>query len=149
MASTMHDDAMRDDRMQDNIGESRSLGALFGELWRETATLFRAETQLASAELGEKVSQVETGLISVGSGIALLTAGFVILLMAAVNGLERILPPEQASWLSPLIVGAVVGIIGIAVLAKGRSNLRAQNLTPERTVRTLRDDANLGREHLQ
>jgi xanthine/uracil permease len=129
--------------------ESRSIAALFGDLWRETSTLFRAETELATAELGEKVSQVQTAVLSIGIGIALLTAAFIILLMAAANGLAPALPERYASWLSPLIIGAVVAVVGIAVLAAARNRLAATSLKPRRTVRALRDDADLGREHLQ
>lgn len=139
MASTMHNE----------LPQSRSLGALFGELWRETSTLFRAETRLATAELGEKVAQIETAVMSIGIGAAVLIAAFIILLMAAVNGLALVLPAQYAVWLSPLIIGVVVAVIGIAVLAKGRNDLKARNLKPERTVQTLRDDAEFGREHLQ
>jgi len=138
MASTMHKE----------LPQSRSLGALFGELWRETSTLFRAETRLASAEFGEKVAQIETAAVSIGIGAAVLMAAFIILLMAAVNGLALALPAQYATWLSPLIVGVVVAVIGIAALVKGSHDLKARNLMPERTVRTLRDDAHFGREHV-
>ena len=135
--------------MQNEARDSRSIGALFADLWRETSTLFRAETQLATTELGEKVSRVETAVLSIGIGIALLTAAFIILLTAAVNGLAPALPDRIAPWLSPLIIGAVVAVIGIAVLAAARSRLGAASLKPRRTVQALRDDVNLGREHLQ
>lgn len=129
--------------------ERRSLIGLFSDLWRETSALFRAEAELAKVELSEKVSQIQAAIISLAVGGAILLAAILVLLDAIVNGLAQVLPPEQAPWLSPLIVGAVVGVIGFVLLAKGRRDLEARSLTPTRTLHSLRRDAQLTREHLR
>src|SRR5512139_3165331 len=82
----------------------RTLTGLFADLWRETSTLLRDEVALAKAELHEKVAQLGSGVSAVAAGGAILFAGFVVLLFAAVAGLALVLPPEHASWLAPLIV---------------------------------------------
>ena len=116
------------------VPERRTLIGLFSDLWRETSALFRAEAELAKAELSQKVSQVQTAIVSLAVGGAILLAAFLVLLDAIVNGLAQALPPEQAPWLSPLIVAVVVGIIGFIMLAKGRRDLEARSLTPTRTM---------------
>ena len=44
-----------------------------------------------------------------------------------------------------LIVGGVVLLVGVVMLLKGISNMKKLNLTPERTLETLKSDASLVR----
>jgi hypothetical protein len=133
--------------MHSNQAEGRSLMALFSDLWRETSTLVHEEAELAKAEMSEKVSQVGTGLAEIAVGGAILFAGFIVLLFAAVGGLQLLMPEDLGRWLAPLLVGLVVMIVGYIALAKGRRELKANNLAPDRTLASLRADANLVREH--
>ncbi len=134
---------------RNDVAERRSLIGLVSDLWRETSALFRAEAELAKVELSEKVSQIQTAIISLAVGGAILLAAVLLLLDAAVNALAQVLPPEQAPWLAPLIVGVVVGIIGFVALAKGRRDLEARSLAPTRTMHSLRRDAALTKEHFR
>jgi hypothetical protein len=128
--------------------EGRSLIALFSDLWRETSTLVHKEAELAKAELSEKVSQVSNGLAELAVGGLIVFAGFIILLMAASNGLAHVLPEEHADWLAPLIVGLVVTAFGVAAVLRGRSNIKPDSLAPERTLESLRQDAQMVKGHV-
>ena len=130
-----------------DYAQGRSLMGLFADLWRETQTLVHQETQLAKAELSEKVSQVATGAGEIAAGGAVLFAGFIVLLFAAVGALELMIASPHASWLAPLIVGLVVMIIGYIVLSRGRKQIKAESLAPERTMQSLQRDARLAKEH--
>src|SRR3954465_4737933 len=125
----------------------RSLFALFSDLWRETSTLVHEEAELAKAEMSEKVSQLSTGLAELAIGGLIVFAGFIVTLIALSNGLAHFLPEEQADWLPPLIVGVVVMAFGVLSLLRGRSNMKAQNLTPERTMESLGRDARMVKGH--
>jgi len=127
--------------------ENRSLFALFSDLWRETSTLVHKEAELAKAEMSEKVSQVSTGMAELAIGGLIVFAGFIVLLIALSNGLMHLLPEEQADWLAPLIVGAVVVVFGFIAVLRGRSNVRPESLAPERTMESLRRDAQMVKEH--
>ncbi|HWD23500.1 MAG TPA: phage holin family protein [Burkholderiales bacterium] len=129
--------------------EGRSLIALFSDLWRETSTLVHEEAELAKAEMSEKVSQVGTGVAAIAIGGAIVFAGFIVLLLAAVNALALMLPPDHADWLAPLIIGLAVIVIGFIALAAGRHELKAGNLRPERTMQSLRRDGELVKEHVR
>jgi hypothetical protein len=129
--------------------EGRSLIALFSDLWRETSTLVHEEAELAKAEMSEKVSQVGTGVAAIAIGGAIVFAGFIVLLLAAVNALALMLPPDHADWLAPLIIGLAVIVIGFIALATGRHELKAGNLRPERTMQSLRRDGELVKEHVR
>lgn len=132
-----------------SASQPRSLVGLFADLWRETSALFRAETELVKAELSEKISQLQTAVIALAVGAVILFAALLLLLAAAVNALAQVLPPEQAAWLSPLVIGVIVGIIGLIVLAKGRRDLEASDFKSSRTMHSLRRNSQLAREHLR
>jgi len=50
-------------------------------------------------------------------------------------------------WLAPLIVGVIVMIVGYVLLSRGRKQLDAESLAPERTIESLQRDARLAKEH--
>ncbi|MGR4069713.1 phage holin family protein [Halomonas sp. LR3S48] len=127
-------------------GES-SIGTLFTNLAREVSSLVRKETELAKVEMGEKTSQAMGALASIAIAGAILMCGFLVLLAAAVFGLNTVLPPETTPWLSALIVGGIVVVIGLIMLQAGRKKLKQENLMPTRTMASLRRDKALTREH--
>jgi Putative Actinobacterial Holin-X, holin superfamily III len=128
--------------------ENRSLIALFSDLFRETSSLVHQEAQLAKAEFSEKVSEFGKGIAAIAIGGAIIFAGFIVLLFAASNGLALLLPPDHADWLAPFIVGLAVIVIGFIALAMGKHELSASNLTPSRTIDSLRQDTQLVKEHV-
>jgi hypothetical protein len=129
--------------------EGRPIAALFTDLWRETTALVHDELELAKADLADKASQAGRGAGAVAAGGAVLFAGFLILLLAAVAALELALPPDVAPWLAPLLVGAVVAAVGAITLGSGRRKLQAERLKPTRALASLRRDGDVAKEHLQ
>lgn len=129
--------------------EGRTLMGLFADLWRETTTLVRDEAELAKAELSEKVSKVTTGAGEIAAGGAILFAGFIVLLFAAVGALQLVIQSEHAIWIAPLVVGLVVMIIGYIALSRGKKQMKADSLAPQRTMDSLRRDARLAKEHVK
>jgi len=124
--------------MERNSGkEDRSLGELFAELTQETRTLMLQEFRLAKAELSEKISKVEHGIVSLAIGGLVAFAGFLGLLTTAIIALGLAL---NNWWLASLIVGGVVTLIGIVLISKGIENLKAKNLALTRTAETLEED---------
>lgn len=124
-----------------------SLGALITNLARDVAVLVRDEAQLAKTEMSEKTGQVATGIGSIAAAGAVLMCGFLVLLAAAVYGLNTVLPPELTPWLSALIVGGVVCVIGLIMLMVGKKKLQAQNLMPQHTIDSFRHDRDLAQHH--
>ena len=129
-----------------NDKTDKSLGALFSELTNETVDLVRQEVALARAEVSEKISTAQKGLISMAVGAAVLMAGLFIILLAVVNLVAALLPPEMAPWLAPLLVGAAVAIIGYMMLKGGGSKLHSDNLMPHRTIDSLKRDKGMAQE---
>ena len=126
-----------------------SIASLFSDLWRDTTTLAREEAELAKVELSAKASQAAEGATLLAVGGAIIYAGFLALLVAAVNALILLLPADYGIWLAPLIVGVVVMLVGFIALNSGRRDLKARSLKPSRSVQSLRRDGQVVKEHLQ
>jgi hypothetical protein len=130
-------DARRDDR---------SLGQLLGDLSRQLSTLVRQEIDLARTETTARVSAVSRDAALIGAGAALGYAGLLFLLAAlAALLIQAGLDP----WLSALLVGAVTLAIGGALAWRGREGLRTTSVVPERTIETLKDDAEWAKEQIK
>lgn len=125
--------------------KERSVGSLFAELTRETSRLLRQEIALVKTELADRLGRAGAGLVLVVSGGLILFAGFLVLLAAAVLALALVLAP----WLAALAVGAVVALLGLGLVLKGRRDMEARKLMPRRTLRSLRDDAAWAKEQMR
>lgn len=124
--------------------DDRSLGELFAELAKDTSTLVRQEVQLAKTEMSQKAADVgkAVGMLAVGgmviyAGVLAILAGIIILLGRALNG---------NYWLSALLVGVVVAIVGYVLVQRGRTTLTNANLAPTETIATLKEDAQWTKE---
>lgn len=121
--------------------ERESLGELVGDLAQDLSQLMRQELELAKAEIREEAKKAgkATGMLA-GAGFAgYMTA--VLLSLALVFALGAVLPLGWAA----LIVAALWGIAGFALYSTGRTKLRQVASKPERTVESLKEDAEWAR----
>lgn len=123
----------------------KNIPELFSDLVEHLSTLFRKELHLAKAEAREKVNQAVGAAASIAIGGVVLLGAFLMLLHSAVAWL--VILGLEVQW-STLVVGVVVALIGYVMLRKGINNLKASNLTPERTVTQLRNDARTAKEQI-
>ncbi|HEX7006742.1 MAG TPA: phage holin family protein [Alphaproteobacteria bacterium] len=117
----------------------QSVRSLLSELVREVTELFRQELRLARAETGEKIGQVQSGAISLLAGFLIAFVALIVLAQAMVIGLSNFVAP----WLAAVIVAVVLAVIGLFLVKAGQSSLKPDNLLPERTMRTIRDDKDM------
>jgi Putative Actinobacterial Holin-X, holin superfamily III len=122
---------MRDGR------DDRSLGDLFADLARELGELVRQEAQLAKAELRQNATQASRAIAALVVGGAIVYAGVLALLAAAILGLGQAGLPW---WLAALVVGVVVVVLGALVTARARAALQTTALAPQQTIETLKED---------
>jgi xanthine/uracil permease len=127
------------------LRDERSLGDLFSDLSRETTTLVRQEVQLAKAELTQSATEVARGIGMLVAGGAVAYAGLLFLLLAIVYGL---IEAGWEAWLSALVVGLVVVVIGAILVLRARESLKPANLAPRRTVETLKEDQEWAKEQM-
>lgn len=121
-----------------------SLSQLFSELSRETKTLIDQEMRLARLELKERTADVGKNVASVALGGAILYAGFLGLMFAAIYALSEAMDP----WLAALLVGLVISAVGGFLLYRGYNELKELDLTPRRTVDSLQENAQWLKEEL-
>ncbi|MCB8840075.1 phage holin family protein [Aurantimonas sp. VKM B-3413] len=124
--------------------ESRSVPDLLIDLLREIRELVSTESRLVRAEISDKVRQVEMGGGSIAAGAICLLVALITLTGALVSAVAHI-GDMGAGW-AALIVGVVIALIGVALLAKGRSDLKPGNLMPKRSAHELREDTRLAKE---
>ena len=105
----------------------------------EITTLLRQEIALASTEFTRNISAAKAGVGSIATGGAVLFAGALLLLEAAVFALARRIP----GWAAALIVGLIVSIIGLVMLQAGKKRLEPGALAPRKTQEALQRDKKL------
>jgi hypothetical protein len=128
--------------MQQRINEARRmderpLGELFADLANETSTLVRNEVALAKVEITDKATIVGRNVASLFVGGAVAYAAMLAICAAMILALDTVMP----AWLSALIVGIVVGIVGWMMISKAMTALRRTELKPRETVESLKEDA--------
>ena len=122
-----------------------SLGRLFRDLADDISDLTRKEIELARTETMEKVSHASKAVISMAAGGFIAYAGLLFLLAAAVLVIATWVP----YWLSAVIVGSVAVIVGLIMVQGGRSALKDTNIAPEKTVDTMKENAQWVKEKIQ
>jgi len=123
----------------------RSIPDILGDLLTQFPTLVRKESQLARAEMSEKVSQVGIGIAFILGGAVLLIPALVVLLEAGVAALER-------AGFEPAIAAVIAGggalLVGLILLLIGVSRLKVENLTPGKTIHQIQEDAWVAKRQL-
>lgn len=122
-----------------------TLGDLFTGLTSDLSALVRQELELAKTEMQESAKQGAKGAAFMAIGGFLAYAGLILLLIALAILVGNLL---DNYWLSTLLVGLTVVVIGGVMAASGKSQLTQMNLTPRKTIQTLEADAQMVKEKL-
>lgn len=119
------------------IGEEPSLGELVGELTEDLSRLMRQELELAKAEIRQEAGKAgkAAGMLSVAGFAGYMTV--VLLSLALVFALASFM---GLGW-AALVVAALWAITGAILFSAGRARLRKVSPKPERTIETLKEDA--------
>jgi hypothetical protein len=120
-----------------------SLGTLVRQLAEDSRILIRQEVALAKTEIQDSVRTIAKGAIAIGLGIGMLLVGLLVLTAFLVLGLGRLLGGEY--WLSSLIVGGALALLGAIALLAGKRGLAKGEIKPEHTVETMRENRDWAR----
>jgi hypothetical protein len=126
--------------------DDRSLGQLFGDLSRQLGTLVRQEIELARTEMTTRAGQMGRDAAIVGAGGALAYGALLLALVAVALLLAEL---GLVPWLAFLIVAIAAGVIGAVLIQRGRSELQQAELTPHRTIETLKEDAEWAKQQVK
>ena len=127
--------------------DGRSVGSLFVDLTRELKDLFTTEVELARAELSSKIEHLTTGLGSLVVGGAVALVGAMTLVAAAIIALHRYAIEEL--WVAASVVGVAVTLIGLGLIATGKSRMDPEKLVPKRVAENLREDARFFQQEIE
>jgi uncharacterized membrane protein YqjE len=120
--------------MADDNG--RSIGTVLKDIVGNVQQIVRSEIRLASVEVREEAGKAgrSAALVGIGGAIAVLALGCA--LIAAISALSTIV----ALWSAALIVAAVAGVVGAALIATGMKRMRQITITPTRTLAALEEN---------
>ena len=125
---------------------NRSIPELLPDAVNNFTVLVRKETQLARAEMSEKISGLAIGTGILVAGAVLLIPALVVLLQSAVTALAD--PKIPVVWVA-LIVGGVTFLIGLVLLAIGVRRLKAARPVPTRTIEQLQQEAEIAKQQVR
>ena len=117
---------------------NRSVPDLLSDVFRQLSTLVRSEINLAQAELTAKATGAAAGIGMIVGAVLLVPAVLVLLLLTIAALLMQAGLSDPLSYLLAAVFGLVVsGVLGWL----GLGRLRANSLTPKRTIGQLQRDA--------
>ena len=125
--------------------EERSIGDLFSDLTADLRVLVRQEVALARAEISDKASHLGRNAATIAIGAVLLFVGFEAIVATAIIALSLVLP----AWLSALIVGAVLALVGGLLAWRGYRDIQERGVMPQETVQSIKEDAQWAKEQLK
>lgn len=126
-----------EDRVAPVAAENQSIGALLKQLSHEIPVLFTKELALFKAEAKESIRTTKEGVAAVSTGGAVMMAGLIILLLAAVYALSNVMQP----WAAALIVGVIAMVVGFMMVKAGQKKFQ-HDLKPQHTINSLQKDKN-------
>ena len=118
---------------------------LLRDLRDDAILLFRQEVQLARTEAAEKGSELGRHVAQLAIGGAIAFAGALALIAALSVGVSVALLAAGLSstiawWLGPGIVGALLTIIGMVMVLRGKKQMKEMSLVPVETMASLREN---------
>jgi hypothetical protein len=118
--------------------DTKSIQSLVGEALRESSDLAQKEFALFRSEMTQNVRTMFIGLAMVVVAAIFAIAAIILLTDSLVSWLAGVVGSEA---LAALIVGGVMAVIAVGLGLYGRSAMSAFTLTPQRTVQSVKRDA--------
>jgi uncharacterized membrane protein YqjE len=115
----------------------RPISAILQDVFAALSALLRSEIALAKTELkGDAAALLRIApMFVVGAVLGLFALGY--LLTAALLALLLVIP----AWAASLCIFVIAGIIGTGIVSAARARWRTLNLKSQKTIRTMKEDA--------
>ncbi|MBQ0821137.1 phage holin family protein [Microvirga sp. HBU67558] len=117
---------------------NQTIQGLVGEALRESTDLAQKEFTLFKTEVSQNIRTLFLGLAMVVVAAVFAIAALMLLTESLVEWLATVVNSEA---LAALIVGGVLALIAIGLGLWGRSAMTSSTLMPQRTMRSLKRDA--------
>ena len=116
--------------------DSQDLEGLFSELVRDIRTLIEKELELARTEFSQTLRVAKRNLLVAMLGGAVAYGGLLVLIAAAVTGLEYQIPLIWAL----VITGGGTLVIGVWMAWNAFRNIKSKKLWPMQTLEVFREN---------
>ncbi|KFG67470.1 phage holin family protein [Microvirga sp. BSC39] len=117
---------------------NQTIQGLVGEALRESTDLAQKEFTLFKTEISQNMRTLFLGLAMVVAAAVFAIAAVMLLTESLVEWLATVVDSEA---LAALIVGGILAVIAIGLGLWGKNAMTASSLTPQRTMRSLKRDA--------
>ncbi|WP_201864245.1 phage holin family protein [Microvirga soli] len=117
---------------------NQTIQGLVGEALRESTDLAQKEFTLFKTEVSQNMRTLFMGLAMVVAAAVFAIAAVMLLTESLVEWLATVVNSEA---LAALIVGGILAVIAIGLGLWGKNAMTASSLTPQRTMRSLKRDA--------
>ena len=114
----------------------RSMGTVVSDIVGDLQQIVRAEVRLAKVEVREEIGKAQRGAMFLAAGGIFLTLALGLMLLAAVYGLATIWP----AWAAALAVAAGTALVGGVLAMSGKGQIGSVDLTPDKTVETVKEN---------
>ena len=116
--------------------DTRSVGAIVGDIAQDMSTLIRQEMDLAKTELKTEVTKAGKGAGMLGGAGA---AGYLMLFFLSF-ALMYLLAKVMPLWAAGLIIAVVWGIVTAVLALRGRKEMKQSSPQLPMTQRSLKED---------
>jgi len=123
---------------EERRADDASIATLLGGLVADAQSLVRKEIELAKQEVRVEVGKAKDSAISLGIGAGVTAVGGLLLILMLVHMLADVF--DIRLWISYLIVGALLAVVGLFLLQRGRSKLNEISIVPHETVESVKKD---------
>jgi uncharacterized membrane protein YqjE len=120
-----------------NQSTERPLSAIVGDATREISTLIRQEVELAKLEMSREAGKAASAGGLFGAAGVLAVVAFLFVSAAFGLGLWQL---GMYGWAAALTVAGVYLVIAAIMALVGRRALKSFKPSPERTIRTIKED---------
>jgi uncharacterized membrane protein YqjE len=123
----------------------RSIPEVLQDIVDNLREIIRSEFRLAKAELKEEASRASKPVATFGMGLVFGFYGIGFLLLSLVYWLTTLM----AVWLAALLIGAGLAIVAIALMSSSGKKLKRVNPTPEKTIRSLKENVQWAKDPIK
>jgi hypothetical protein len=124
-------------RTGDHAPPDEPTSGLLSRLLNDSTALAKNEIALAKAEFSNSLTELKLGIASFATAGAVLLAGFLALLAAAIIALTNVMP----WWAAALLAGVALSAVGLLLLVAAKRKLTGSAGELQRTQDSLHKDA--------
>lgn len=119
---------------------------LLGGLVADARTLVRQELQLLRDEFFSEIAKIRQAAVAIGAAIGCTVIGGLFALIMLVHALHEF--AHLPLWACYGLVGVILLAVGGALLLKAKRSLQNFDLTPRRTLHSIKEDAQWIKEQI-